>query len=135
IHALDVSVTPAASPSPSEAVTPSEAPTQTQLLGPALSLDFTVPGIGSGGGVMKPIHLKRNVTVYLYSQDVNSMNPSVKPLYTIQTIATFDTNQYNPTYTTYLNPEIDFGSDVKDGNYKIAFRTDQSLRTILKQNS
>ncbi len=137
LHALDVSTTPSQSPSPSvtNPPSPSVPPDQVPLVGPGINLQFSVPGIGSGGGVMKPAHLKRNVTIYLYSQDVNSMNQSVKPLYTIQTTATYDSNQYSPTYTSFINSRIDLGGDVKDGSYQVAFKTDQSLRTIIKQNA
>ena len=130
LHALDVSGTPSPSISAAPSISPSTGP-----LGPSINLQFSVPGIGSGGGVMKPIHLKRNVTIFLFSPDVNSLTPAVKPLYTIQSYATFDSDQYSPTYTSFLNPLIDLGGDVKDGNYQIAFKTDQSLRTIIKQNS
>ena len=131
LNSLTVSV----SPSPSIQTSPDQpSPTSDIPLGPVINLQFTMPGIGSGGGVMKPIHLKRSLTIFLYSQDVNSLNPTVKPLYTIQTTATFDSNPYSPTYTSYVNPYIDLGEAVKDGNYQIAFKTDQSLRTIIKQN-
>src|SRR5579862_275246 len=88
VHSLSISETPSSSPSPSPSQAPSPSPSLGPL-GPAISLQFTVPGIGSEGGVMNPLHPKRNVTVYLYTPDVNSLNPSVKPLYTIQTYATF----------------------------------------------
>src|SRR5258708_2332753 len=83
---------------------------------------------------MKPLHPERNVTVYLYAPDVNSMNPTVKPLYTIQPTAVFDSDPYNPTYTSFINPQIDLGAGIKDANYQMAFRTDQSLHTLIKQN-
>ncbi len=93
IHSLTISQ----APSPSIQASPNQSsPTSSVPLGPAIYLQFTVPGIGSGGGVMKPIHLKRNVTVFLYAPDVNSLNPTVKPLYTIQTSAEFDSNPYSP---------------------------------------
>jgi hypothetical protein len=133
VNSFDISQAPAPSSLPT--VSPNQtSPSSGYPLGPAINLQFTVPGIGSGGGVMKPIHLRRNVTIFLYSPDVNSINPTVKPLYTIQTFATFDSNPYSPTYTSYLNQLIDLGSDVKNGNYQIAFKTDQSLRTIIKTN-
>ncbi|HVA96899.1 MAG TPA: hypothetical protein VND99_04545 [Candidatus Acidoferrales bacterium] len=137
VHSLDISQAP--SPSPSGQISPSspsvsQTSPSTGPLGPTINLTFTVPGIGSGGGVLKPNHLKRNVTVYLFAPDVNSLNPSVKPLYTIQSYATFDSDPSSPTYTSFLSPVIDLGGDVKDGNYQIAFRTDLSLRTLIKQS-
>jgi len=128
LHILDVSQI---SPSPSES--PSPLPS-TGPLGPTLNLSFTVPGIGSGGGVLKPLHTTRNVTVFLFSQDVNSQDPAVKPLYTVQGTATFDSNPLSPTYTSFVNPAFDLGSAVQNGTYQISFRTDQSLRTLIKQN-
>jgi hypothetical protein len=125
-------------PTPSNEVSPPEnSPSQAQPTpngDPMIDLSFTVPGIGSGGGVMKPIHLRRNVTVFLYATDVNSLNPTVKPLYTIQGYAIFDSNPESGTYTSFINPTFDLGSAVLEGNYQISFRTDQSLRTIIKQN-
>src|SRR6185503_209834 len=56
IHALDVSTTP----SPSISLSPSPSPENTQPLGPAINLQFSVPGVGSGGGTMKPLHPNRN---------------------------------------------------------------------------
>jgi len=127
-------------PSPSGEVSPSLSPSlspepspSTGPVGPAINLTFTVPGIGSGGGVLKPIHQKRNVTVYLYAPNVNSMNETVNPLYTIQGTATYDSNPESPTYTSFLNPVFDLGSAVQDGNYQIAFRTDLSFTTLVKQ--
>jgi hypothetical protein len=130
VRALDISTTP----SPSTQVSPSQSVSPAPLVGPGINLQFSVPGIGSGGGVLKPLHPKRSVTVYLYSPDVNSMDPSVKPLYTIQSYATYDSDPYSPTYTSFLNPQIDLGADVKDDNYQIAFKTNQSLRTVIKAN-
>src|SRR5215469_16694524 len=129
VKALNISVTPSPSVSPNQP-SPSPSPSSGPL-GPTLNLVFTVPGIGSGGGVMKPLHPQRNVTIYLYSPDANSLDPAVKPLYTIQTNAIFDSDPQSPTYTSFLNPQIDLGSDVKDGNYQIGFRTDLSLRTLI----
>lgn len=125
-------------PTPSDEVSPTDVPTDipqpTATGDPIINLTFTVPGIGSGGGVMKPIHLKRSVTVFLYATDANSLNPTVKPLYTIQGFATFDSDPTSPTYTSFINPNFDLGNAVQDGNYQVAFRTDQSLRTLIKQN-
>src|SRR6266567_4350927 len=136
LHTLDISQIPSPtsllSPSPSNSSSPAPS---TGPLGPAINLTFTVPGIGSGGGVLKPVHLQRAITVFLFAPDVNSQNTTVKPLYTIQGTAAYDSNPLSPTYTSFISPVFDLGSDVKDGDYQIAFRTDQSLRTIIKQNS
>ncbi|HSX09642.1 MAG TPA: hypothetical protein VLF93_05795 [Candidatus Saccharimonadales bacterium] len=123
---LAVSGSPSGAPSIAQ-VSPSAAP-----VGPTINLTFTVPGIGSGGGVMKPVHTKRNVTVYLYAPDVNSMDPTVNPLYTIQGSAVYDNNSASPTYTSFINPSFDLGSSVTDGEYQVAFRTDLSFTTLVK---
>lgn len=134
-HAATNTNITSSTPPPSISVSPNLSPSpSTAPLGPTLSLSFSVPGIGSGGGVMKPLHIKRPLTIYLFAPDVNSQVPKVNPLYTIQTTATFDTNPLSPTYTSFVNPLIDLGSDVKEGNYQIAFRTNLSLRTLIKQN-
>ncbi len=99
---------------------------------PMLDLSFTIPGIGSGGGTMKPKRITRSVTVYLYTPDANSLNENVKPLYVINSTATYDNNPKSPTYTAFTNHALPLGKDVKDGDYQIAFRTDESLRTIIK---
>lgn len=138
LRTLDISnqaqPTPDASISPSVASGDQSQPSPTPI-GPVINLTFSVPGIGSGGGVMKPIHLKRHVTVYLYATDVNSLSESIKPLYTIQGTANYDDNPESGTYTSFINPAMDLGKDVQDGDYQVAFRTDQSLRTLIKQNS
>ncbi len=100
--------------------------------GPVISLTFTVPGIGSAGGMFRPTRLKRNITVYLYATDVNSNDNKVKPLYSIHTTASYNTNELSPTYTSFINPYIELGDTVKNGKYQVAFVTDQALRKIVK---
>lgn len=100
---------------------------------PTIDLSFTIPGIGSGGGTLKPKRIHRSVTVFLYSPDANSLNENVKPLYIINSTATYDNNPKSPTYTAFTNHALPLGKDVKDGDYQIVFRTDESLRTIIKE--
>lgn len=102
--------------------------------GPLINISFTVPGIGSGGGNMKPLHTKRNVIVFLYQTTVNTLDSKVKPLYTIHGTATFDTDTNSPTYTSFVNPTFDLGSTVIEGDYQMVLRTDQSARTVVKEN-
>ena len=134
IHALDVSGTPSPSLSPSPVASTAPSPS-TAPVGPAINLVFTVPGIGSGGGIMKPVHTQRNITIYLFAPSVNSMDPTVNPLYTVQGTATFDSNPYSPTYTSFISPVFDLGSSVQDGEYQVAFRTDLSFTTLVKQGT
>ncbi|MBA3724708.1 MAG: hypothetical protein H0W89_07565 [Candidatus Levybacteria bacterium] len=118
--------------------TPEASPTVTNKKskdgGPTLDLTFTIPGVGSGGGVMTPARLKRNVTIFLYGPDDNSLNKTVKPLYVIQDTVDYDTNTVSPTYTTYGNQTLALGKEIKPGRYQITFRTDESLRTIIKED-
>ena len=100
---------------------------------PVLDISFTIPGIGSGGGTLKPKRSIRSLSVFLYAPDANSLNQNVKPLYTINGTATYDSNPASPTYTAYVNHSFPLGKDVKDGNYQILFRTDESLRAIVKE--
>lgn len=103
-------------------------------LGATITLAFQIPGIGSGSANMTPARLERNLTVFLYAPDANSLNSSVKPLYIIKSKVSYDTNSLSPTYTSYVVKDLDIGGDVKDGNYQIAFRTDESLRTLIKES-
>lgn len=118
---------------PTLTITPTVTPTPKPPKGPVMDLTFTVPGIGSNGGNMKPLHPTRNVTVYLYATDVNSNDNKVKPVFTMQTKATFYTNKYSPLYTTFISKDIDLGDTVKDGSYQVAFKTDQSMRNLVKE--
>ena len=104
-------------------------------LGPTVTLNFAVPGIGSGGGTLKPINLSRTLTIFLFDKDANSLNPNVKPLYTIKGTAEFDTDPASPMFTSFGVVEFDLGADVKPDTYQIAFSTDQSLRTLIKASS
>lgn len=128
---------------PEEEAEPTEGETQEEptgtskrvkAVGTTLSIVFTIPGIGSGSANMIPKRLERNVTFYLFSPDANSLNKSVKPLYTLKTTAKYDTSTVSPTYTSYRVDVFDTGGDVKPGKYQISFRTDESLRTLIKAN-
>jgi hypothetical protein len=101
--------------------------------GPRLGLSFTVPGIGSGGGNLKPIHPTRNVIIYLYPTGVNALDKKIRPINTIKTKAYYDANPDSATYTQFLNPRIDLGAAVNDGDYQIILQTDYSFRTLIKE--
>ena len=133
VDATSVSVSPSAAPTKYLPPGPFRKPTIQPPEGPVISLSFTVPGIGSGGGTMTPHHTTRNLIVFLYATDVNTFDSKIKPIYTMRTKAYFDTNVYSPTYTAFVNPYIDLGDTVKNGRYQIAFSTDQSIRKLVKQ--
>lgn len=127
------------SPTPEE--TTKEEPTERitpvvtkKPVGTTIDLSFKIPGVGSGSANMTPKRLQRSVTFFLYSPDANSLNRAVKPLYTLKTTAYFDTNPSSPTYTAYVIKGFDFGGEIKKGSYQITFRTDESLRTLIKEN-
>ncbi len=110
-----------------------EEPTPTPTpVGPIFNIAFTVPGIGSGEGNLKPLHKTRDVTLFFYPTSVNPSNINVKPQYIFKTKARFDDNVNSPTYTTYLNSYIDLGASIQDGDYQVSFKTNQSFRTLIK---
>lgn len=114
-------------------VSGTQTPTPTPL-GSQLNLSFSIPSIGSGGGNMNPIHKTRILTVYLYASNVNSLNPSVAPLYVVQGQATYDDNLYSPTYTSFSNPSFSLGAAVQPGNYQLAISSEYTLKTLVKTN-
>ena len=131
----DVSNIPSISPSILDTPFPTDTPEPTDTpgpVGPVIGITFTMPGIGSGGGTLQPLHPVRNLTIYLYSPQLNSLDKSVKPLFIIKTQATFDTDPNSPTYTSYVNNAVDLGGDVPDDNYQVVIKTDQTLRTLVK---
>lgn len=135
-----ISVEPAASASAipvEDTVTPSPIDTtpepSPQALGPILNLSFSMPGISSEGGNIKPLNITRPVDVFLYDPDSNSADKKVKPLFTIKTKVTYDSNPNSGTYTLFVNPYIDLGKDVVvDEYYQIAFKTPQALMKLIK---
>lgn len=102
--------------------------------GPVVNLSFSLPGIGTNGGNLKPSHANRNVNIYLYDSDVNISDKNVKPAYIIKTQAAYDGNPNSPTYTYFVNKYIDLGA-IKDGSYQIAIQTFQSLRQLIKSSN
>lgn len=117
--------TPTMTPEPTEFIPPSPN-------GPLIGLSFSIPGIGSGGGNMKPLHPVRSVTLFLYPTGVNSLDKKIRPLNTIKTKAYYDTNPDSPTYTSFINPKIDLGAKVADRDYQILIKTDKSFISLYK---
>ena len=112
---------------PLESLLPSEVPTVTPTatpIGPVISIIFQIPGIGSGGANFKPLHPNRNLTIYLYAADANSNDKSVKPIYTVNTQATYDGNPDSPTYSSFIAPFIDLGK-IDQIQYQVALKTDR----------
>lgn len=134
---IELTITPpespsSAEPSPTESLpTPTFTPTPTAA-GPVINLSFSMPGVSSLGGNIKPQHPVRDVTVFLYDPDSNTSDITVRPLYTIKTNATYDNDPSSPTYTSFVNSYIDLGGDVKEGVYQITFKSRQTLMAVIK---
>jgi len=122
--------TEAETPTPTEEPTPTVQPTPA---GPVLDVAFTVPGIGSNGANLKPVHKKRDLYILIYSPDVNSADSAVKPIYRLTSFVTYDTDPNSPTYTSFINPSIDLGESVKNGQYQFVFKMDQTLAKLIKE--
>ena len=113
---------------------PSSIPTTVPTaVGPVVDLSFSLPGIGTNGGNLKPLNTSRNVSVYLFSSDANTSDKNVKPVYTIKTQATYDADPNSPTYTFFVNKYVDLGA-VPAKNYQIAIQTPQSLQSLIKSS-
>jgi hypothetical protein len=111
---------------------PSATPFPTPV-GQVLNLSFTMPGISSTGGNIKPLNTVRNLIVLLYDPDANTADKKVKPLYAVRSTITYDSDPNSPTYTSFVNRFIDLGEEVKkDKVYQIAFKTDQTLVQLVK---
>lgn len=105
-----------------------------ELKGPAISLAFTIPGIATQGGNIKPLHPERGVEILIYKTDVNTADSTVDPLYTIQSKVHFDTDPNSLTYGMFINKRLDLGDKVEPGQYQIVFKVDQALQKLITQN-
>jgi hypothetical protein len=132
-----VSAVPSASEIPS--ILPSDTPTEAPPTptptprGPVIDISFSLPGIGSGGAVLQPLHTTRNVSIYMYATDVNTADKSVQPIYTVKTQATYDTDPNSPTYTSFVNHYVDLGP-IADGSYQVVLKADQTLPQLVKSS-
>ncbi len=115
---------------PEPTAIPTPVPT---AVGPVVDLSFSLPGIGTNGGNLKPLNASRNVSIYLFSSDANTSDKNVKPVYTIKTQAVYDSDPNSPTYTSFVNKYVDLGA-VPAKSYQIAIQTPQSLRSLIKSS-
>lgn len=134
-----------ASTSPTAIVAPSGQTVQNQSLptdiptlvptaaGPVVELSFSLPGIGTNGGNLRPSHPDREATIYLYNSDANASDKNVMPVYTARTHVIYDGDPNSPTYTFFVNKYVDLGA-VANGNYQIAIQTPQAMRSIIKSS-
>lgn len=103
--------------------------------GQIIKLDFSIPGIGSASGNLKPQHPTRSVLLNFYNTEVNSEDKSVKPLKSFIASATFDADESSPTFGHYVNQSIDLKFDVPDGSYQITFQVNNSIPTLIKERA
>ncbi len=101
-------------------------------IGAVVKLDFRIPGIGSESGNLTPLRSTRDVTIYFFAPDVNSSDPTVKSLASVKTQAVYDSESTSPTFGTFVNQNIDLGTDVPDGKYQISFKSSQTLSKLVK---
>lgn len=126
-----------ATPTPPQAqpTAPTNTPTPTSSApatgNPIANVSFVVPGIGDAGGNIKPLQTLRNFTLFLYGKDVNTTDPAVQPLYTVNSQAQFDTNPASPTFNKFVRKSLDLGAAIPDGQYMLALSTDMALRKII----
>lgn len=118
---------------PSPTPEPTEIPPTPTPVGPILNVVFTIPPIGSSGANLKPTRTARDVTVSLYSPNLNAFDAKVKPLYSVKTKAYYDDNQLSPTYTSFIVKDADLGDKIKSGKYQITIKTDQTLPQLIKE--
>jgi hypothetical protein len=100
-------------------------------VGPVVALSFSMPGISSVGGNIRPQNPVRDVAVSLYAPDANTADKMVKPLYTINTKATYDDNPSSPTYTRFVNSYVDLGI-IQAKEYQVTLKTPQALLHLIR---
>ena len=101
---------------------------------PIINLSFAVPGIGTQAGNLKPLHPVRPVTIRFYNPDTNTFDKAVKPLYEAKTLAVFDGDSTSPNYGTFQTSNFHLGTTVPAGKYQIAFKTDQAVQQLIRDN-
>lgn len=100
--------------------------------GPILKLSFSIPGIGTEGGNLKPLRPEREVGIYFYDADANIADKKVRPLHLIKTKAVFDTDPQSPTYLQFINNYIDLGPEVIGLKSQVGIKTNQTLIKVIK---
>lgn len=111
---------------------PTATPTLGPLLGPAVSFAFALPGVTKTNSPIPPIHATKPVTLQLYEGSLDVRELKIAPTYTIATKAVYDANPSSPTYTYFVVQPTDMGASVSAGIYHIAFRTNQTPLTLVK---
>ncbi|MGH7203035.1 MAG: dockerin type I domain-containing protein [Candidatus Levyibacteriota bacterium] len=109
-------------------------PTVAPLQGPGITFSFSMPAIGIGPGKTTPLHTTKAVTLNIYDAAVNLSNLKVAPTYTASASANYDANSTSATYTQFVVQGADLGTNVPAGAYHVAFKTNQTPLTLIKQN-
>ncbi|MGI8420351.1 MAG: dockerin type I domain-containing protein [Candidatus Levyibacteriota bacterium] len=109
-------------------------PTVAPLLGPGITFSFSLPAIGIGPGKTTPLHTTRAVNLSIYDAAVKLSNLKFLPTYTASASANYDANSTSATYTQFVVQSADLGANVPAGSYHVAFKTNQTPLTLIKQN-
>jgi len=146
-NAIDItispSVDPGSNPSPTTRITltkPPNTPIPTKKIqtptpkpkGPVIAFSFTMPGISSIGGNIKPNNPVRDVDILLYSPNGNISDKSVKPVYVIKAKAKYADDPQSQYYTSFINEYVDLGPEVTGKNFQIVLKTRQALIQVIK---
>lgn len=102
--------------------------------GPIVKLSFSIPGIGTEGGNLKPLRPEREIGIYFYDADANIADKKVRPLHIIKTKAVFDNNPQSPTYLQFINNYVDLGPEVIGLKSQVGIKTSQTLIKVIKGN-
>ena len=129
---MPTTTTNAGSPTSTPAST--SVPTIAAPNGPGVIFSFAMPGIGSLAANVNPIHPTRDVTIFVYPPDQNTQVASVQPSYTTTAQALFDSDPASSTYTQFV-VHADLGTNVPAGSYQIAFKTNQSITALVREDA
>lgn len=103
--------------------------------GQIIMLRFKIPGIGEPGGNTSPRNVSRVVRLYFFDPDSNTDDDTVKPIGSVVGSADFDSDPNSATFGSFINSNIDLGDKIPDGRYQIAFKMDQALSKLIKEDS
>jgi hypothetical protein len=115
---------------PSEGLTPT--PTPPGLL---ISVDLRMPGIGSAGGNMEPLHPERELSIYLLNSQINTEDISARPIAVHKAPVRYDSDPLSLTYGSFINNSIYLDENTKEGKYQIVIKLDQALSRLIKKNA
>jgi hypothetical protein len=115
---------------PSEGLTPTPTPS-----GQLINVDLRMPGIGSAGGNMEPLHPERELSIYLFNSQINTEDKSARPIAVHKAPVRYDSDPSSSTYGSFINNSIYLDENTKEGKYQIVIKLDQALSKLIKVNS